>query len=170
MKVLCTVLLAVVLSACGYHTAGHAETVPATVHTVAIPAFTNGTTRYRLSDELPQAIAREFITRTRYRIVSNPQDADAVLQGVVLGYTSFPTVYDPTTSRASAVELHVTMRLSLVERATGKVLFNRPVFEVRERYQISTDAATYVEESDAAIARASQQTARIVVSSILENF
>ena len=163
----CAVLLA---TSCGYHTGGHADLVPKTVHTIAIPAFTNQTTRYKLTDQLPEAIAREFISRTRYRIVADPSAADAVLTGSVLTYTSFPTVFDPTTGRASAVEVHVTMRLDLVERASGKTLYTRPNFEMRERYQISIDPAAFFEESDAALARASQQTAQQVVSSILENF
>jgi len=163
----CTILLT---SACGYHTGGHADLVPKTVHTIAIPAFTNQTTRYKLTDQLPEAIAREFISRTRYRIVADPNAADAVLTGSVLTYTSFPTVFDPTTGRASSVEVHVTMRLNLVERATGNTLYARPSFEMRERYQISIDPAAFFEESDAALARASQQTAQQVVSSILENF
>jgi len=163
----CAVLLA---SACGYHTGGHADLVPKTVHTIAIPAFSNGTTRYKLTDQLPEAIAREFISRTRYRIVADENAADAVLTGSVLTYTSFPTVVDPNTGRASTVEVHVTMRLNLVERATGKTLYTRPNFEMRERYQISIDPAAFFEESDAALARASQQTAQQVVSSILDNF
>jgi len=157
-------------TSCGYHTAGHADLVPKTVHTIAIPAFTNQTTRYKLTDQLPEAIAREFIARTRYRVVSDPDTADAVLTGSVLTNTSFPTVIDPTTNRASTVEVHVTMRLNLVERATGKTLYTRPNFEMRERYQISLDPAAFFEESDAALARASQQTAQQVVSSILDNF
>ena len=170
MKPACATALMLLAGACGYHTAGRGDLIPKTIRSIAIPAFTNATTRYRLTDQLPEAIAREFISRTRYRIVSNPEIADAVLEGTVLGYTSFPTVFDPATSRASAVEVHVTMRLNLQERATGKSLYNRPNYEVRERYQISVDPKAFFEESDSALARASQQTARQVVSSILENF
>jgi hypothetical protein len=155
---------------CGYQAGGRADLVPKAVHTIAIPAFTNQTTRYKLTDQLPEAIAREFIMRTRYRIVRDVTTADAVLTGTVLSYTSFPTVFDPTTGRASGVEVHVTMRLFLVERATGKMLYTRPNFEMRERYQISIDPTAFFEESDAALARASQQTAQQVVSSILEAF
>lgn len=163
----CMILLA---SACGYHTGGHADLIPKTIHTIAIPAFSNVTTRYKLTDQLPEAIAREFISRTRYRIVSDPNTADMVLTGSVLTYTSFPTVIDPTTGRASTVEVHVTMRLNLVERATGKTLYTRPNFDMSERYQISIDPAAFFEESDAALARASERTAQQVVSSILDNF
>jgi len=162
--------VALFAASCGYHTGGRADLVPKTVHTIAIPAFTNATTRYKLTDQLPEAIAREFIARTRYRIVTNPDTADAVLDGTVLGYASFPTVFDPKTGRASAVELRVVMRVSLRERVSGHLLYNRPNFEVRERYQISIDPAAFFEESDSALVRASQQTARQVVSSILESF
>jgi hypothetical protein len=68
------------------------------------------------------------------------------------------------------VDLHLVLQVSLTERATGKVVFNRPSFEVRERYEISVDPAQYFDESDVALDRASQQVARQVVSSILENF
>jgi hypothetical protein len=157
-------------ASCGYHISGHADALPTTVKTSAVPAFTNATTRYKLTDRMPEAIAREFITRTRYRVVPREDQADAILRGAVLNYLVAPTIFDQTTGRAATVELHVTLQINLVERTTGKVLFSRPSFEVRERYQISTDPARYFEESDPALARASQQVARQVVSAILENF
>ena len=172
MKSACALLAlaAILATACGYHVAGRADLVPKSIQTIAIPAFSNITTRYKLTDRLAEAISREFISRTRYRIVPDPDQADAVLRGAVLSYSSFPTIFDPATGRASGVQLQVTLRVSLVERASGKVLFNRPNMDVRERYQISTDPSVFFEESDAALDRASQQTARQVVSAILENF
>jgi len=157
-------------SSCGYHTGGRGDLIPKTVHTIAIPAFANVTTRYKLTDQLPEAITREFISRTRYRIVTDTNLADAILDGAVLSYHSFPTIFDPATGTASAVEVHVGLRLTLRERATGKTLYSRPNYEIRERYEISIDPAAYFEESDSALARASQQTAQQVVSSILEAF
>jgi len=173
MKSVSPVALAVLLmfaTACGYHVSGHADLLPATVKTIAVPAFTNLTTRYKLTDRMPEAVAREFITRTRYRVVPREEAADAVLHGAIISYTSYPTIFDPATTRASGVELHVIIQVSLVERATGKVLFTRPNFDVRERYQISTDPAQYYDESESALARASQEAARLLVSAILENF
>jgi hypothetical protein len=157
-------------SSCGYHTGGHGDLIPKTVHTIAIPAFSNVTTRYKLTDQLPEAITREFISRTRYRIVTDTNSADAILDGAVLTYQSFPTIFDPATGTASAVEVHVVLRLTLRERATGKILYSRPYYEIRERYEISINPSVYFEESDSALARASRQTAQQVVSSILEAF
>jgi hypothetical protein len=170
MSACATVALGMVLVSCGYHVSGHADLLPSTIKTVAVPAFTNLTTRYKLTDRMPEAIAREFITRTRYRVVPREDAADAVLHGAVVSYLSNATILDPATGRASGVELHVMLQVSLVERATGKVLFSRPSFEVRERYQISTDPAKYYDESESALARASQEVASQVVTAILENF
>jgi outer membrane lipopolysaccharide assembly protein LptE/RlpB len=158
------------LLSCGYHVAGHADLVPKTDHTIAIPAFTNITVRYKITDWLPEALSKEFIARTRYKIVSDPKQADMVLKGTVASYSSFPTTFNPATNSASTAEVHVVMTISLEERATGKTLFTRPRLEVTDRYQISLDPTQYFEESDDALARASQVVARQVVSAILNNF
>jgi hypothetical protein len=155
---------------CGYHVSGHADLLPKSIKTIAIPAFANLTTRHRLAQQLPAALTREFITRTRYQVVADPNLADAVLGGVVVNYASYPTVLDPTTGRASSIQLNVVMQVTLTERATGAVLFSRPNLVVRERYEISVDPSAYLEESDAALERASRQVARAVVSAILESF
>ncbi len=113
---------------------------------------------------------KEFISRSRYRIVSDPQTADAVLNGIVINYVSYATVADPVTGRATAVDLRVYLKVTLTERATGKVLFTRPSLEVRERYEVSTDPRTYLDESDSALDRASRQVAAALVAEILSNF
>mgnify|MGYP003352422425 CR=1 FL=1 len=46
---------------------------------------------------------------------------------------------------------HLTLGVTLTERATGKTLYTRPNFEVRERYEISVDPSQYFEESDTAL-------------------
>src|SRR5712671_6658478 len=93
------VFLCFFLSSCGYRVAGKADLVPKSIHTIAIPAFTNITTRYKLTDHLPEAIAHEFIARTKYQIVNDPQAADAVLRGAVTNYVAYPTVFDQQTGR-----------------------------------------------------------------------
>lgn len=157
-------------ASCGYHVAGRGDLLPKTVKTIAIPAFGNITTRYKLTDQLPEAIKREFIARTRYKLVSDPNQADAVLRGAVVNYQSFPTLFDPATSRAVGAQLSVTLQVSLLERTTGKTLFTRPSFEIHEPYQISEDPGQYFEESETALARASKIVAERVVTAILDNF
>jgi outer membrane lipopolysaccharide assembly protein LptE/RlpB len=158
------------LSACGYHTAGHADLMPKSIHSVCIPAFKNASSRYKLSDHLPEAISREFISRTRYSIVSDCSQADAVLTGTVLNYLASQTVVPVATGRAVAADLHVILSVTFTERATGAVLYNNANFSVNERYEISTDPIAYLEESDAGLNRVAVQVSRQVVSAILNKF
>ncbi|MBI1896063.1 MAG: hypothetical protein HYZ57_06050 [Acidobacteria bacterium] len=159
-----------VCAGCGYHVSGHADLLPRTIGTISVPAFDNLTTRYKLSDRLPAAITREFISRTRYRIVADDTAADAVLRGAVVNYLAYPTIFDQVTGRAAGVQLSIFLQLSLTETGSGKVLFSRPNMEVRQRYEISTDQLAYFEESDLALERLSRDVARTVVSAILEAF
>jgi hypothetical protein len=170
VKVPAVFLCLAALAGCGYHTAGHADLLPKDIHTIVIPAFTNTTTRYKLPDYLTRAVTREFITRTRYRVVENQKQADVILQGSVKNFWSYPTIFDPKSGRASAAQVNISIALTLTERATGKVLFSKPGLDFHERYEISVDEKAYFEESDVALDRMSRDAARAVVSAILENF
>lgn len=165
-----TVLSMMIVTGCGYHVSGKGDLLPKTLHTIAIPAFGNITVRYKLSDRLPEAIAREFIARTRYQVIPDARQADAILNGTVLNFAAYPIVFDQATGRATALQVNVRMSITLAERATGKVLYTNPSFEMNQRYEISIDPAKYFEESDTALDRLCRETARRVVSAVLENF
>jgi hypothetical protein len=158
------------LTGCGYHVGGKSDLLPKTIQTIAIPPINNLTVRYKLADRLAGALTREFIARTRYQIITDPSQADAVLTGTILNFNSFPTIFDPATGRAAGVQTQVTLQLTLSERATSKVLFTRPTYDFRERYEVSVDQAQYFEESDQALERLSRDVARTVLSSILSAF
>ncbi|MGO4882114.1 MAG: LPS assembly lipoprotein LptE [Bryobacteraceae bacterium] len=157
-------------SGCGYHVTGKSELMPQTIHTIAIKPFANRTIQYKLARLLPADIEREFISRTRYKIVSDPQNADAILDGGLLIFLSYPIIADQSSGRATVVQCSAYLNVTLTERASGKVLFTRPSFEVRERYEISTDPQAYFDESGAGVERLGHDVARDVVTSILEKF
>jgi len=164
------VLLSVALSSCGYHVAGKGSLLPQNIRTISISAWGNATPRFPLSAKLPAAVTREFLRRTKYRVVADPNEADAVLTGSVLGYNSYPITNDPTSGRASGIQMIVQLQAKLTERGTNKVLFERTGYEVRANYEVSIDQAAFFDESGAAIERLSQEVARSLVSGILENF
>jgi hypothetical protein len=155
---------------CGYHVGGRADLVPKSIQTIYIPAFTTFTTRYRLVDLLPKQISREFLTRTRFRIVDDPGKADAVLHGSVNTVSLYPTVFDPTSGKATSVAIGVSLTFNLVDQHTGKVLFSRVNFGARQNYDIPVDPHQYFDERDPAFDRLSRDVAHDIVSAILENF
>jgi len=163
-------LIPFALTCCGYHVAGTTDVLPKNVKSIAVPAFGNITTRYKISDLLAAAITREFISRTRYQVVSDPGQADAVLSGSVVNFISYPTIFDSKTGRAAGVQAIVMMQLSLRDRATNAVLFDRPHMEFRQNYEISVDPQAYFDESEVGMDRLSRDVARSVVSAVLANF
>jgi hypothetical protein len=161
-------LLITTLTGCGYHVSGHGDLLPKTIKTIAVPAFGNLTSRYKLARLLPADIDRELVSRTRYKVVADPNQADAVLTGTLHNFVAYPTI--SAGGRSTVVEAVVTLQLTLTDRATGAVIFTRAGAEFRERYEISTDPKAYFDESGTAMERLSRSVARGVVSAILEKF
>lgn len=158
------------LAGCGYHVTGRGDLMPKTIQTIAVPAFSNTTTRYQLARMLPADVAHEFISRTRYHIIADPNQADAVLTGGLTNFASVPVIVDPVSGRATGVQVIVTMQITLRDRSTGKILFQNNAYEFRNNYQILIDPQTYFDETGTAMQRVSKDAARTIVTAILENF
>jgi outer membrane lipopolysaccharide assembly protein LptE/RlpB len=155
---------------CGYHTAGHAVQIPENVKTIAVPAFKNETTTYRIEQMLTASVVREFTTRTHYRILNDPgDDADATLTCTVLSTSASPLAYDTASGRAASVLVVVSVKVSLTDRH-GNVLYQNPAYLFREQYELSQDLKSFFEEDSPAFRRLSQDFARTLVSNILEGF
>lgn len=163
----CAILLS---GGCGYHIAGHANTLPPTIKTIAVPAFTNHTANYRIEDRLTNAVVHEFLARTSYHIVPNPNDADAVLRGEVDAIGNTAEVFDPATGRATTILVTVNMKVQLEDRETGNVLYRNDNFVFREPYEISTDVKSFFEEESPALDRLSRDFGARVVADVLEQF
>jgi hypothetical protein len=162
-------ILTFALAGCGYHSVNAAKALPESIHTIAVTPWANATIQYKFSDSIAQAISRELISRTRYTVIADPSEADAVLSGSVVNVLSNATVNDPVLNRSTAGQVTAYIQVRLVAK-DGKVLFNRPNLEFRERYEIATTPGQYFDESAVALDRLSRDAARAVVSAILENF
>ena len=163
-------IAAAALSSCGYHVGGRATLLPKTVRTIAVPAFGNATPFVRLTGLLTQDVTREFLSRTKYNVVADPAQADAILSGTVVNFINTPIVYNPQGNRATGVQVLLILQLTLTDRHTGQVLFSRPAAEFRERYEIAIDPQQYFNESGTALQRLSRDVSRSVVTQILEAF
>jgi hypothetical protein len=143
------------LASCGYHVAGHGpDAVPKTIHVIAVPALENKTTQFKIEQKLTAATIHEFLAKTRYKVVSDPDGGDAVLAGKVLSVEIVPLLFqsssstntanpNTTTSVAQATAMIVTMRceVTFTERDSGKVLYHTDNFVFRNEYQLATTCA-----------------------------
>ena len=137
---------------------------------MAIPALKNRTSTYRIEQRFTQALVREMISRTKYRVVPEEKDADAVLEGEITSLQTTPVLFDPATTRATLMLVSVNLRVRLLDRASGKEVYQNSRFVFRNQYEITTDIPSFFQEEGPALDRMSRDFARTLVSAVLEKF
>ena len=179
-------LFALALSACGYHVAGRSNSLPKSIHVIAVPALENKTSTYKIEQKLTAATIHEFLSKTNFAIVSNPQTGDAVLTGKVLSLEVVPLLFQSASSTsgstlAQATAMMVTMKceVTLTERDNDKVLYHTDNFVFRNEYQLATsapsanvrgDVESFFQEGEPALDRMAQDFATRLVAAVTENY
>ncbi len=163
-------LMSAIANGCGYHVAGKSDSLPKTIHTIAVPALENKTTSYRIEQRLTTATVHEFLAKTSYRVVPEPANGDAVLRGKVLSVEAAPLLFDTATGRATTMLVTLKCEITLEERETGKILYHAGNFLFRNQYEISTDVKSFFEEQDPALDRLAQDFAVRLVAAVTENY
>jgi hypothetical protein len=170
LTTLVVLLLMLAGAGCGYRVGGQANGLPAGARVIAVPAFRNQTPWMRLEQRLTRAVMEELIQRTSYEVVGQAESADAILEGVVLTATTSPVIFDPTTGRASAVQVEVTIAVELRDLGSGDVLYANPRHVFQEQYEITGDLDSFFEEREPALGRLARDFAATLVSAVVENF
>jgi hypothetical protein len=163
-------LLAMLSPGCGYQVAGHANTLPPDIKTIAVPMFRNETPQFKVEQNLTAAVVEELIDRSKFRVTTNPDGADAVLEGIVKTIRTEAITFSPQTGSATTLQIEVLTGVKLVDQHTKKVVFSNPDYLFRQQYQVSYTPSTLIEEDPAAVNRLSHDFARTLVTDILENF
>jgi len=163
-------LLTLAFTGCGYHTATKGGSQIPNLNTLAVPAFINQTSSYKVEQTLASAVTKELLKRTNYKLIYHEDNsADATLRCTVTATSAGALTYDPQTARASTMVLGVNMKVTLVAR-DGRVLYDNPTYTFRDQYQISRDVASFFQEESPALERVARDFARALVSDMLEAF
>lgn len=180
------VMAAIQLAGCGYHVAGRSSTLPKSIHVIAVPALENKTSTFKIEQKLTTATIHEFLSKTNFKVVSDPNGGDAVLTGKVVSLEVVPLLFQSTSSTsgstlAQATAMLVTMRceVTLTERDNDKVLYHTDNFVFRNEYQLATsapsanvrgDVESFFQEGEPALDRMAQDFATRLVAAITENY
>ena len=164
----CAVLL--LLTGCGYHTAGSATHVPPNVRTMAVPIFVNKTQGYKTEIALTGAVIHELNARTKYIVLNGDSaDADSTLHGVIVSQSVAPLTYDTQTQQSSSYLITINAAVTLTAR-DGRVLYANKNLVFRQQYQSTQDLPSFIQEDSPAVNRMSKDFAAAVVSDMLESF
>ncbi len=150
--------------------AGRGNALPQEWKVISIPALKNKTSSYRIEQRFTQALVREMISRTKYRVVPEEKDADAVLEGQINSLETTPVLFDPVTTRATLMLVSISLRVRLVDRASGKPVYQNANMVFRNEYEIATDIPSFFQEEGPGLDRMARDFARTVVSALLEKF
>jgi len=158
-------------TACGYTLVGTAQNLlPPTVHTIQVPAFVNRTTRVELEQRVTQAVAAEFVSRGRLRLVTAPADADVILRGSIDSFGIFPIAFNAQ-GRATQYQVAITANIVLVDhRADDKVLWKNDQYRFTENYQTNTESTDAFDQETRALQEIAQRFAETLVTNLLEGF
>ncbi|MGQ9579092.1 MAG: LPS assembly lipoprotein LptE [Candidatus Aminicenantales bacterium] len=155
-------------SSCGYHLRGVGTSLPSSVKKIYIPVFKNLTTRYELDLKLTQAVINELTTRGKLELVSQVEQADAVLLGEISSFQVNPIAFSGKDT-ADRYNITIVAKVSLLERAKQRVLYDHPSFIYIEEYEVPEGTDFESMEAEA-LNRVAEKFARSLVVAILEGF
>jgi len=160
----------VAICGCGYHVAGHGSILPPQWTTIAVPTFKNDTVQYRIEQQFTAAVIREFIIRTKYQIVSDPDSADAVLHGEILSIDTSPVLFNATTGQVTTMLVTVHAKVSLIAAKAEKPAYENNDMVFRSEYQIPTSVNSFFQQEDPALQRMARDFASNLVANVMEGF
>jgi len=159
------VLLAVALAGCGYSFRGN---LPDHIKTVAVPVFTNKTSEPAVESLLTSAVVDAFASNGRLRVV-RPEDADAILDGEVVGYSVQSIAFD-NQANVRQYRLQVTMNLKLRDVRRSAVLFEQQGLKEKADFQVLGAVSQTIGAEEGAVRTAAIEIARSIVSLTVDRF
>ena len=162
--------LTLLLTGCGYHTAGSAAHIPPGTRTIDVPIFATRVQNFSTEVDFTKAVIRELDTRTKYVVLNDATaDADVHLSGTILTQSIAPLTYDSASGQTASYLVTITAKVVLTAR-DGRILYQNDALPFREQYQSTQDLNGFIQEDGPAVRRLSQDFARTVVSNMLESF
>lgn len=158
-------LLAVDLAGCGYSFRGN---LPDHIKTVAVPVFTNKTAEPAVETLLTSAVVEAFASNGRLRVVK-PEDADAILDGEVVGYSVQSIAFD-NRANVRQYRLLVTMNLRLRDVRRSSILFEQQSLKEKADFQVLGAVSQTISAEESAVRTAAVEIGRAIVSLTIDRF
>lgn len=159
------VLLALGLAGCGYSFRGN---LPDHIKTVAVPVFTNRTSEPAVESFLTSAVVEAYATNGRLRVVKT-EEADAILDGEVVGYSVQSIAFD-NQANVRQYRLLVTMNLKLRDVRRNAVLFEQQGLREKSDFQVLGAVSQTIGAEEGAVRSAARDIARSIVSLTIDRF
>jgi outer membrane lipopolysaccharide assembly protein LptE/RlpB len=164
-RTLVALAVAALIGGCGYSTQG---TLPSDIKTIAVPIFQNLTREPAVEGVITRGVVEAFSTNGRLKIAS-VANADAILDGEVIGYNVFSIAFDRN-SNVRQYRLIVTVNLLLRDRRKNEVLFRQTGVREQVDFRVENAVSGTISLEETALKAAAVEVGRTIASLTVARF
>lgn len=159
------VLAALLVAGCGYSTRG---SLPDHIKTVAVPIFKNRTLEPGVESAITSGVVNAFSSGGRVKVV--PLDeADAVLQGEVVGYSLDGLSFD-TNANVRAYRLRLVLNVEFRDVRRSAMLWRQEGLSETSDFQVAGQVSDTIARGQGAVQQAAAEIGRKVVNLAVDRF
>lgn len=158
-------VLAILIGGCGYTVNG---TLPSDIKTISVPIFQNLTRQPGVEGLVTRAVVEAFSTNGRLKIATSA-DADAILDGEVIGYNVYSIAFDKN-ANARQYRLIVTVNLQLRDRRKNEMLFKQSGVREQVDFRVQNAVSETISLEETALKAAAVEIGRSIVSLTVTRF
>ena len=164
-RALAALALAILVGGCGYSVHG---TLPGDIKTISVPIFQNLTREPAVEGLITRAVVEAFSTNGRLKVVPS-SEADAVLDGEVVGYNVFSIAFDQN-ANVRQYRLVVSVNLQLRDRRKNEVLFKQSGVREQVDFRVQNAVSQTISLEETALKAAAVEVGRSIVSLTITRF
>ena len=164
-RALLLLALVIALGGCGYTLRG---TLPPHIQTIAVPIFRNRTQEPGVESVITRAVVESFSTNGRLKVAGREQ-ADAVLDGEVTGYTIASVAFDKD-ANVRLYRLIVTVNLRLRDVRENKIIFQQDNVREQADFRVQDVVSQTISREETAVRVAASEIGRAIVSLTISRF
>jgi len=160
-------VVALLLSSCGYHLAGYGSVLPPHIRAISIPVFKNSSSEPSIQRDVTDAIRLAFISDGRLK-VADTSKADLRMRGTLTNYQ----LRDVADNSEGSVEVYVVrlgVQVEAYDRIKKKIIFNQK-FTTQWDYRSTSSVVDSDSAKHTALKEAYADLADRLVSITIERF
>ena len=160
-------VVALLLSSCGYHLAGYGSTLPPHIRAISIPVFKNSSSEPNIQRDATDAIRRAFISDGRLK-VTNPSKADLLMRGTLTNYQLRGVSFSSEDSAEEYI-VRLGIQVEAYDRIKKRIIFSQK-FTTQWDYRSTSSVVDSESEKYTALKEAYDDLADRLVSITIEQF
>jgi len=158
-------LVAILLAGCGYSTRG---SLPDHIKTVAVPIFKNRTLEPGVETAITSGVVNAFSSGGRVKVVPL-EEADAILQGEVVGYSLDGLSFD-TSANVRSYRLRLVLNVEFRDVRRSAMLWRQEGLSETSDFQVAGQVSDTIARGQGALQQAAAEIGRKVVNLAVDRF